>query len=527
MALIVEQKPLYKTLAAGQEVVFVINESTGNIVTQQENVNYTALLRVHTTQASSVSDTIGTFKATPNDAGVGIFDFSTILENYVSPDYNGADATIAQGQTSTSTWRGVDFENNGRQQAYHPLHIIDRYCTAQNSIKYFSVFFGMEYLGGDLTTPNQVSNDPNLLAFSDIMLMFNGVLYDTDILTYGGLLSNSNDFGYNLVGVSDSNRKTYVLQNDSGTAQGQMLSDAPTTQNALITDYGTLPFLNNINAGQNSFYVGFDNEAPQVVGFIRIKLFNSSDAQLGSSIDVSNRQTTGGYSAISPDVGSSPYATTRLLYFGAFPANLNGGYIADNSTYADWNTHKSSTAYYTIQPFAQSASSPQISIGEEYRINIVTGDCRYESIRLTWLNKHGTWDYYTFTKKSVRSLSTNRTNYTQLAGSWNNSTYTNRAHTGGQKNFRVNSRERIKINTDFVSEAEAIWFEQLINSTEVYILNGYNSDGGVIAAGNVNRYVEPTTVTTSSYVRKTKGNDKLIQYTFDIERASNRRTQRV
>ena len=83
------------------------------------------------------------------------------------------------------------------------------------------------------------------------------------------------------------------------------------------------------------------------------------------------------------------------------------------------------------------------------------------------------------------------------------------------------------MNTDFVTEADAIWFEQLINSTEVYILNGFNADGAILNAGNINRYVEPVTVTTSSYTRKTRGNDKLIQYTFDVQRASDRRTQRV
>jgi hypothetical protein len=35
---------------------------------------------------------------------------------------------------------------------------------------------------------------------------------------------------------------------------------------------------------------------------------------------------------------------------------------------------------------------------------------------------------------------------------------------GGKKNFRVNSTERIQVNTDFVTEADAVWFEELINS---------------------------------------------------------------
>ena len=43
----------------------------------------------------------------------------------------------------------------------------------------------------------------------------------------------------------------------------------------------------------------------------------------------------------------------------------------------------------------------------------------------------------------------------------------------------------------------------------------------------VNKYVEPVTVTTSSYTRKTKANDKLIQYTFEVEKSKTQRTQSV
>jgi hypothetical protein len=41
----------------------------------------------------------------------------------------------------------------------------------------------------------------------------------------------------------------------------------------------------------------------------------------------------------------------------------------------------------------------------------------------------------------------------------------------------------------------------------------------------VNKYVEPVTVATSSYTRKTKANDKLIQYTFELEKSKNKRIQ--
>ena len=92
------------------------------------------------------------------------------------------------------------------------------------------------------------------------------------------------------------------------------------------------------------------------------------------------------------------------------------------------------------------------------------------------------------------------------------------------KSFRVNATEKIKINTDFVNETESEWFEELINSPEVYVLEGYKSDSPFPL---LNTYVTPVRLLTSSYTRKTIANDKLMQYTFEVEKSKTLRTQAV
>ena len=165
------------------------------------------------------------------------------------------------------------------------------------------------------------------------------------------------------------------------------------------------------------------------------------------------------------------------------------------------------------------------SYSQTYTINILCPNERgYDGIRLTWLNKWGGWDYYTFNVKSTKSITTNRTSYTQLGGTWNESAFKISGYKGGKKNFRVNSTEKIKLNTDFVTEEEGVWFEQLINSPEVYVLEGFQSDP---TYSSFNNYVQPATITNSSYVRKTKANDKLMQYTIEIEKSKMKRTQSV
>ncbi len=475
MAILIDQKPLYKTLPVGQDIVFSVSDST--IVANNYNVKFVAYVYVSNSLTTlNTANRVAVLKTTPNNAGVGIFSLQPVLESYLKPDNNGTDFL------NGSTYKTVTYSNT----TPHPIHLIDRYASSDNSAKYLMVEFFLEY---SPTIDGVVTIDTTTYQMSEIYLFYNGYLNYNDVLNQTG-----NNYGYPL---SDLN---YVMNNSNA----YFLSNAPTTQYARISDYGTLSFFNFLSTGDNSFQTGSNTATVNKVQYFAIKFYDSSNTLLATTtpfVNFSNGSAT----------TSNQYANSRLNYFGAFPANLNG-----------WSTpfitHKANISYYTIQAFDDDG---QI-ISQLYTINIITDDCKgFEGIRLTWLNPYGVWDYYTFTKKSVRSLQTNRTSYTQLGGTWNESTYKINGFSGGKKNFRVNSKELITVNTDYLVDADAIWFEDLINSPEVYILNGYSSD----ANGMVNKYVEPVTVATSSYTRKTKANDKLIQYTFELEKSKNKRIQ--
>ena len=444
--------------------MFSVSEPT--IVATMFKVKFIAEVHVSNTaiNLSSTTDIIGTFKTTPNNAGVGMFDLRPILETFVSPDNE---------PSSLAEYKTVDFN-----VAEFPIHLIDKYSLSDNSIKYFAIQFKIEYAqtaDGAVLAPGQGSNTQNA-DNSAQYIMFNGVLQYDDVLTKSLF---GNDYGYNLQNFE-------LTDSDS-----QFLSNAPTTQYARLTDYGTFPFLNFVPTSSDA------------VSSLTLKYYNSSGVQLGTDEDVPNQTSNGGVTA----VGGS---NTMLNYFGGFPANLDGW-----STI--WDTHKANISYYTIQD----------TDGDSvlYRINILCPNLKgFEAIRLAWLNQWGTWDYYTFNMKSTRTLTTNRTSYTQLGGTWNESTFRIADYKGGKKNFRVNSTEKIKLNTDFVSEAEGVWFEELINSNAVYIVNGFSSD---VSNTITNKYIDPVVLTTSSYVKKTIANDKVMQYTIEIEKSKMKRTQAV
>jgi len=140
----------------------------------------------------------------------------------------------------------------------------------------------------------------------------------------------------------------------------------------------------------------------------------------------------------------------------------------------------------------------------------------------------GVWDYFNFTKKNVRKVNSKRETYQQIKGSWNEATYKKHGYKGGRKTFSTNSKEVITLQTDYITEEAAQWLEELFTSPEVFVLQERSTDKAAGTISNlVNKYVQPCVVTTSSYTRKTTANDKLKQYTVDIEMSHNKRIQKA
>ena len=460
MATTIEQEPLYPQLPVGQEVIFVVSNNT--IVAGFTNVRFIADVYISDNNPTAISLTsvpTATFKTTPNNAGVGIFDFRQVVENYVSADNMAFDNSEYKGITTTD-------------DTPHPLHLIDKYSRNKKAARWLNIEFKTQYTDAngdiqiDTTTPT-----------NDNYQIFNGYLKYSDELSIF-----NNNFGFDLGNFNLS----------SGT--DRFLTNAPATQYANIEDYGTLAFLApNDNVTQ-----------------IKLIYKNSAGIQIGAE-SVARNFSNGAYT------NANTFIHSRLLYFGCFPANLmrNGSSIFAGLVSAGTIQGGS----IVVQAFNTGA------ISKEYTININCPNLKgYESIRLCWLNQWGAWDYYTFTQKSVRSISTKGSTYEQLAGTWNEAAYRVDSYKGGKKSFRVNATEKITMNSDFVSESENDMFEELINSPEVYILEGYQTDG-IFSA--LNQYVKPVRLTTSSFTKKTVANDKLIQYTFEVEKSKTLRTQSV
>lgn len=460
MATQIEQFPLYNQIPVGQDIIFVVSNNI--IVSSQINVRFIADIYISNTTPitpSATSIPTATFKTTPNNAGVGIFDFRQVVENYVSADNMASNDSQYKGTYTTDN-------------TPHPIHLIDKYSKNKKTARWLNIEFKTQYTDAN----GDVQIDTPIIA-DDNFQIYNSYLKYTDKLD---IFNNSFGFSLGNFNLSANTNK--------------FLTNAPATQYANLEDYGTVAYLDPQNR----------------VSYIKLVYKNSSDVQIGTE-DIDKISANGAYTTFNS-------ISQRILFFGCFPANLQ-----------NWSsTFQALVSAGTIDGGSIEVRAYDVSdnaISKSYTININCPELKgFEPIRLCWLNQWGAWDYYTFTKRSARSISTKGSTYEQLAGTWNEAAYRLDSFKGGKKAFRVNATEKITMNTDFVSESENVMFEELINSPEAYILEGYQGDGSISA---LNQYVTPVRLTTSSFTKKTVANDKLIQYTFEVEKTKTLRTQSV
>ena len=468
----IEQKPKYTLLPSGEPIIFTTYHS--DVLTHYK-VKYIAYLYVFVDTGAITQ--VATVKVSPNSTGRGIFDFSKIIDSYVSPDYEGGKVRVNTG-SNYSKANTVSFDTT-----YHDIHRIDQYATCKNSIRLFKVIFEMEGATtevGNLTSIGTTTQTQNYLVY-------NGVLDDNDILN----MDSNNDIGYNL------GYHGFIMNSDTD----KFLTNSPTTQYLRDYDYHTMAFFTNYD---NDFEVGGTNATNPVVYKLKIQFYYNGSTT-GSLLQNECNATSGGFRTTSGE------SCVRMILAGVGIGNIRG---AGLTVPANWD-------YYEV--YAKNDNGDTIS--DTYKFYKQDEDCKgYETIRLTWLNKFGVWDYYNFTKKSVRTFTKQSPTYQQQVGTWNESTYKVRGYKGGSRSLASSVQEKITVNTDYITEAEAQWLEELFISTDVFILEKSSTD--ISSQGAIRKYVTPVLLDSTEHVRKTTSNNGLIQYTFELTKSINRKTQR-
>lgn len=131
---------------------------------------------------------------------------------------------------------------------------------------------------------------------------------------------------------------------------------------------------------------------------------------------------------------------------------------------------------------------------------------KYTPYKVTFLNKFGALQDMYFFKKSVESITTTQDMYKRSTMDLVNLTYSTSQHQ--MTTFNKNGKERITMNTGYISEDYNEVIRQLLLSEQVWMTKLTDEE-----------LVLPLNVVSNSLTYKTSVNDKLVDYTIDFEYA--------
>ncbi len=179
--------------------------------------------------------------------------------------------------------------------------------------------------------------------------------------------------------------------------------------------------------------------------------------------------------------------------------NTSKIYLPDNTAGFVYAMDSGTPTKYTVSTTATSVNASTIT----YAVERICS-AKYTPIKMRFINKFGMPQDFYFFLKSVESVNTKSETFKRNIFNYSSSNYDVKSHQ--TQTFNKNGRKRITLNTDYLIEDYNAVIEDIMLSDYVWILKG--------------NIVRPVTVVTSSLTKKTSLNDKLIQYTLEVEEAN-------
>jgi len=149
-----------------------------------------------------------------------------------------------------------------------------------------------------------------------------------------------------------------------------------------------------------------------------------------------------------------------------------------------------STSFNAVFVYSDETVTHSFSIKEE---------CRFTVINCVFKNKFGFWQTIPFNKLSKKSIDFESQDYSGLVATYGEYSLTQHE----KKSFLLNGKEKISVNTDFISENYNALFTELMLSEFVYL----EENGTTL----------PVNLIKKTFEKKTKLNNKLIQYSMEFE----------
>lgn len=192
----------------------------------------------------------------------------------------------------------------------------------------------------------------------------------------------------------------------------------------------------------------------------------------------------------------------RRLDVGVGTQNLS------NSFGINWAS--SNYSYYTMTYLQNGVTASEIL---KYKLR---SECSpynaNEWVRVLWLNRQGGFDYFTFTRDVKKSVSITRSEYNRIMD------FDYSVGDRGRTIFATKAEETFTIQSNWITDNEAKWLEELMTSPEVYIIG---NDNETYYSGSSTAYKLPIIVTQNSYEVKTTMRNQMFNFILTYKMAYN------
>ena len=447
MAILIQQSPTQLNMA-NNDLVFGVTSSQ---VTQPQ-FQYVADLTY-----SGSATVLQRIKQQPNPNARGVFDFGSIVTNYLDSD---------------NLWKTPKF------------------ATASNAAKRFNFRFGEEY-------GTSLSSSVSLFTGVGTNLGAPAVSASTYLFIANGLVDPNNKVNWNF----DSQSYFQPITASTGIVTGSnvqaqlALTYAPITKSVQRTEYETISLINGNFNGSSTI--------AQDIYAVVVDQYNSSNTLISSSVYI-NLINEGGGPRVSgntfwADVYTGLTEKQQLLTMGVGPANLSSSGLPITN----------SCAYYTVKvtPQDQADDPDTLKWFAFRRYNIEGPACGYDGVRFAWKNEFGVWDYYTFTLQNDKSFAIERSYYDQSFVPFGDNTpvpYSKQRR--GTTNYYNKPTQTQSANSDWLDQDTADWLKELFFSANVFIQDGDD--------------FFPVAITSVDVTEKTNPRNPLFQYAIQFQVAN-------
>lgn len=197
--------------------------------------------------------------------------------------------------------------------------------------------------------------------------------------------------------------------------------------------------------------------------------------------------------------------TLQIMGIGVYPMNLNDSNLPRVVTpefHAVW-TH------YTIDFINQTATNKGCLKHIFYNAELFGQlDCRYDRVRLAWVNSRSGWDYFNFIKKSEKNNDFERKQYKRLLSKYDGTFDSWQRQLTDRQNIVM---QTLTITSDWLQENEFLFLRSLFASNQVEMI-----DTTGIASGTLGNRT-PVSIVDTSYLERRERNGKKYNLTIKIK----------